>query len=123
MKKVLLTLLVMVVIVLGLGAAGFAGYRYGYAQALQTTSNGNPPRMPQDFGFDPNKMPMHGRGFDHRAEMMPRGRMGFGMFGPVLFLAQLAFWIFVIWAVYTLVVRSGWRLTRTTQPAETQAKE
>lgn len=139
MKKVLLTLLAVMFVTAGLGAAGFAGYRYGYAQGVQTTSDVNgQPNLP-GFSFGPNRMPMHEygfdrnfgpeRGFDRGFPMMPGGRMGFGLFGPLLFLLQLAFWVFVIWAIYTLVIRSGWRITRTPQsndappaPTETDVK-
>lgn len=129
MKKVLLTLLAVVLIVAGLGAAGFAGYRFGYAQGVQFASDGDAQPTFPGFAFGPNRMPLHGhgfdrnfgpeRGFDRSFEMRPGGSMGFGLFGPLLFLLQLAFWAFVIWAVYTLVTRSGWRLTRTTRPIET----
>jgi hypothetical protein len=128
MKKVLLTLLAVVVVVAGLGAAGFAGYRYGYIQGVQSVADGDPGLILPGFAFGPNKMPMHGngfdrnfgpeRGFDRGFDMHPGGRMGFGLFGPLLFLLQLAFWAFVIWAIYTLFMRSGWRLTRTTQTVE-----
>lgn len=128
MKKVLLTLLAVVVIAAGLGAAGFAGYRFGYAQGQQSASNADVQPILPGFAFGPNRMPMHGHGFDRNFgpdrgldrgfQMMPGGRMGFGLFGPLLFLLQLGFWTFVIWAIYTLVTRSGWRLTRTTQPVE-----
>jgi hypothetical protein len=128
MKKVLLVLLAVVLIAAGLGAAGFAGYRFGYSQGVLSASDGDPGLMMPGFAFGPNRMPMHDqwfdrdrgpeRGFARGFDMGPGGRMGFGFFGPVLFLLQLAFWIFVIWAIYTLVIRSGWRLTRTTQAVE-----
>lgn len=122
MKKVLLTLLALVVVVAGLGAAGFAGYRYGYIQGVQSVADGDPQLILPGFAFGPNKMPMHGNGFDRNfgpeRGFDRGGMMGFGLFGPLLFLLQLAFWALVIWAIYTLVLRSGWRLTRTTQPVE-----
>jgi hypothetical protein len=118
-------------LVAGLGAVGFAGYRFGFAQGLQAASDGNAQVMPPRFGFDPNSMPMHGHGFDRNFgpgrgsergfAMMPGGGMGFGFFGPLLFLARIGFWALVIWAIYMLVTRSGWRLTRTTHPVETQS--
>ena len=131
MKKVLLTLLVVVVILAGLSAAGFAGYRYGYAQGLQTAAGGDAQANPRGFGFGPNQMPMHGygfdrdlgpgRGFEHGFGMMPGTRMGLGFLGPIGFVARIAFWVLVIWAVYMLVTRSGWRLTRTAAPVESQS--
>ena len=126
MRKVLLTLLVVVLLVAGLGAAGFAGYRYGYAQGVVASSDGN---VLPGFGSGPQRMPMHGfgferghgRGFDHGFGMMQGGGiMGFGFFGPLFLLARIAFWALVIWAIYMLVTRSGWRLTRTTQTAAAQ---
>jgi hypothetical protein len=129
MKKVLLSLLVVVLVAASLGAVGFAGYRFGFAQGVQSASDIDPQLMMPGFAFGPNRMPMPdnwfdrnsgpGRDFERGFDMRPGGRMGFGLFGPVLFLLQLAFWVFVIWAIYTLVIRSGWRLTRTTQPSET----
>lgn len=125
MKKVLLVLFAVVLVAAGLGAAGYTGYRFGYAQGVQSASNGELQQMLPGFAFGPNRMPMHGHWFDRDIgpergfDMRPGGRMGFGLFGPVLFLLQLGFWAFVIWAIYTLVMRSGWRLTRTTQPVET----
>lgn len=138
MRKVLLTLLVVVLLLAGLGAAGFAGYRYGYAQGAVASSDGNTQTIPPGFGYGPHGMPGHGfgmdRGFGHGAErgfgMMHGGIPGFGFFSPLFFLARLAFWALVIWAIYMLVTRSGWRLTRTTQTVtpsstvtETERKE
>lgn len=127
MRKVLLTLLVIVLVLAGLGAAGFAGYRYGYAQGVLASSDGDTQIIPPGFGYGPHRMPHgfgfdrgFGRGFDRGFGMMPGGMMGFGFFGPLLLLVRIAFWAFVIWAIYMLVTRSGWRLTRTTQPIETQ---
>lgn len=119
MKKVLLTLLVVILILGALGAAGFAGYRYGYSQGLLATSNGEPLFVTP--GFNPYRMPYHHFGFERGFDrgnfgMMGRGGMGFGFFGPLLFLVQLAFWALVIWAIYALITRSGWRLTKT-EPA------
>ena len=129
MRKVLLTLLVVVLVLAGLGAAGLAGYRYGYAQGVVAASDGDAQLLMPGFAYGPNRMPMHGfgldrgfgRGFDRGFGMMPGGMMGFGFFGPLVFLARIAFWGLVIWAIYMLVTRSGWRLTRTTQSVEPQA--
>jgi hypothetical protein len=127
MRKVLLTLLVVVLIFAGLGAAGFAGYRYGYAQGVVASSNGTTQTIPPGFGYGPQRMPMHEFGFDRglgRGErgfgMMRGGMMSFGFFGPLFLLVRIAFWALVIWAIYMLVTRSGWRLTRTTQTVASQ---
>ncbi len=122
MKKFLLGLLTVVVILAALGAAGFTGYRYGFNHGALTSSNGDARQVVPGFGFDPQHMPMHNFGndeFNRRFSggpgfnMMHRGGMGFGFFGPFMFLVRIAFWGLVIWALYTLVVRSGWRLTKT----------
>ena len=124
MKKILLSL---VVIVLALGvvaAAGFTGYRFGYAQGLQATADGQSPQLHPFDEVNPRGMPMRGFGFDrefHRGLGMGGFPMrGFGFFSPFRFLLQLAVLALVVWFVYWLFTRSGWRLTRTTQTVETQ---
>ncbi len=127
MKKVLLSLLA-IIVVLGLfAAAGYAGYRFGYAQGVQTktTANGapaNPALRPfGNFGFGPNQMPMHrfraGRGFRRGGAPI----MGFAFLPLVAILARtmvlIALVLLVIGFVYWLITRGGWRLTR--QPVET----
>jgi hypothetical protein len=124
MKKVLLTLLAVVLILGALGAAGLTGYRYGYAQGALATSNGDTQPLLPGFGLGPQRMPMHNFGFDRNFgpggfHMMGRGGMGFGFFSPIIFLVRIAFWALVIWAIYMLVARSGWRLTKTPPAAET----
>jgi hypothetical protein len=130
MKKVLLSLLA-IIVVLGLfAAAGYAGYRFGYTQGVQTktTANGapsNPTLRPfgnYNFGFGPNQMPMRrfraGRGFRRGGVPM----MGFAFLPLVAILARtmvlIALVLLVIGFVYWLITRSGWRLTR--QPVETR---
>lgn len=125
MRKVLLTLLVVVLIFAGLAAAGLAGYRYGYAQGVVASSDDSAQQILPGFGYGMHRMPMHGFGLDrgfHRGfgMMQGGGMMGFGFFGPLFFLARIAFWGLVIWAIYMLVAHSGWRLTRTAQTVETQ---
>lgn len=128
MKKVLLTLLALVLLVGALGAVGMTGYRFGYAQGVAAGSDGETLEMPRGFGLGPQRMPMHNFGFDRGFDrefgpggfhMMRRGGMGIGFFGPLVFLFQIAFWGLLIWAIYTLVLRSGWRLTRTTPITQT----
>jgi len=128
MKKVLLTLLAVVVILGALGAAGFAGYQFGFRQGAVSTTDGNAQVAPFGKDFGPGRMPMHNFGFNHDRGFGPGGfgmmnhGMGFGFFAPLMFLARIAFWALVIWAVYMLVTRSGWRITRTVQASEPQAK-
>lgn len=122
MKKFLPGLLTVVLILGVLGAVGFAGYRYGLNQAEFSAANGDAPQAVPGFG--PHRMPIHSFGNDefHRGlggpgfRMMHGGR-GFGFFAPLMFLLRLAFWALVIWAIYMLIVRSGWRLTRTVPAA------
>jgi hypothetical protein len=123
MKKVLLTLLALVLILGALGAAGFAGFQYGYRQGALSAAGDNAQVVPgRNFGPQ-GMMPGRNFGFDREFGargfgMMNRG-MGFGFFGPFMFLARIAFWALVIWALYMLVTRSGWRITRTTQTQTT----
>ena len=124
MKRVLLSLLA-IVVVLGLfAAAGFTGYRFGYAQGAGVAANGDELR-PRVGPFDeirPNRMPMRDFGFNrgfHR-EFGMRGfpGMGFGFFSPWTLLWRLAVLALIVWFAYWLFTRSGWRLTRTAQTTE-----
>ena len=123
MKKVLLTLLAVVLLVAALGAAGMVGYRYGYSQGILSAASSDSTAVIPRFNVNPHGMYM--RGFDHdfgrgNFGMMGHGGMGFGFFTPLMFVVRIAFWVLVIWAVYMLVTRSGWRLTKT-QPAPVAA--
>ena len=136
MKKILLTLLV-VILALGLFAAvGYTGYRLGYAQGVQTAATGDtaqPGLRPfDDFGRRgiPNLGDRFERDF-HRG-VGPGGfpMRGFGFFSPLRFLVQVAVLALLVGFVYWLFTRSGWRLTRTAQttgtpppPVETEVKE
>ena len=141
MKKVLLTLLGIIVVLGVLAGAGFVGYRIGYKQAaarVVTTAKGTAQLPPQNKGlnqrgmpfngFGPQNMPMlrnfdngFGRGFNRGmgpggfGMMMGRGR-GFGFFGPLQFLLHVGVWVLVIWLIYMVIKGSGWRLTR--EPAQ-----
>lgn len=130
MKKVLLTLLAVVVIVGALAGAGFAGYRIGYRQSARVTSTtNNPPNnnMPFVHPFGSQNMPMHnfgrdfdqgfGRGFGPGGFGM-RGGMRFGFLSPLMFLGRILLWALIIWFAYWLFTKSGWKLTRTPQPVE-----
>ena len=130
MKKVLLTLLT-IVVVLGLFAAtGYAGYRFGYMRGAQLTANGGTPNSqvrPFD-NFDRRGMPRFGddfgrgiqRGFGMRG--VPMMGMGFGFFSLFAFLARIAVFALIIWFIYWLFTQNGWRLTRTVQTTEPQPK-
>ena len=133
MKKVLLTLLT-VVLVLGLfAAAGYAGYRFGFMRGAQTTAKGNPsePQLRPFDNFDRPRMPMHnfgddfGRGIRRGFGMHGFPMMGFGFFSPLMFLGRIAVFALIIWFIYWLFTRSGWRLTRQTvesSPSKTETK-
>lgn len=117
MKKVFLIILVVVLAIGALAGIGFAGYRFGYMQRVQITSDGTAPsigrdRLPQ---FHPRLLDRDfGRGIAPKHFfMMPYGR-GFGFFSPLFFLGRIAFWALVIWFVYWLFTRSGWHITRQT---------
>jgi len=118
MKRTLLTLLA-VVVVLGLfAAAGFTGYRVGYAQGMQATANGNMPELRPFDDFGPRGMPMHRFGFERgfQRDFGPGGfpMMGYGFFSPWILIGRLAVLALIVWFVYWLFTRSGWRLTRQT---------
>jgi hypothetical protein len=127
MKKVLLTLLATLV-VLGLFAAiGFTGYRFGYAQGLQATTNGEAPGPRLFERMGPGRMPMHDfgmdRGFPHGFGMRGFPMMGFGFFSPFRILVQLAVLALIIWFAYWLFTRSGYQITRTVQTIPTPPTE
>ena len=124
MKKVLLTLLAVVVVLGVIGAAGFTGYRFGYAQGIQATVGGQIPNLRlfdgrpgralrDNFGMD--------RGFERGFGMRGVPMMGFG-FSLFRFVTQLAVLALVIWFAYWLFTRSGWRLTRQTAPTAQTAQ-
>ena len=125
MRKVLFTLLGIMVVVGVLAGAGFAGYRIGYMQGARANAKGNTQVLPPNKGFDPRGMPMRNfgndfergfnRGFGPRGfGMMERGMggRGFGFFSPFFLLIRVGFWAFIIWLVYKVIKGSGWTLTR-----------
>jgi hypothetical protein len=132
MKKFLLSLLVIIVALGLLGAAGFAGYRYGFIQGMIVASNqsttgngignGNGKVQPwgPGFGMMQRGMPMHnfgdGRGFERDGfGRMRRG--GFGFFPLLGALIWLLFLGLIVAGIVWLINRSGWRLTRTASVA------
>ncbi len=133
MKKVLLSLLA-VVVVLGLFAvAGYAGYRLGYGQGVQSKmaasspSNPNPLLRPfNNFNFGsgmhqaPTRRFRSGRDFRRG---VPVTGFGFGVFALFMSLARvavlIAIFLLVIGFIYWLLTRTGWRLTRAAQTSAT----
>ena len=132
MKKVLLSLFAGVLILASVAAAGFTGYRFGYAQGVQESTDGQASAFRPFDERGPNRMPMHnfGNRLDRPfAREFRRGGFslhgwGFGFFALLRFLTQLMVLALLIGAVYWLFTRSGWQLTRTqaTQTIETQPK-
>ena len=121
MKRFLLSLLVIVLALVLLGAAGYAGYRYGFTQGMVAASNGNAPSLGHGYGMIPRGMHEFGfaRGFDRDGfGMMGRG-FGFGFFPLLGLLLRLLFLGLIIAAIYWLITRSGWQLTRATPAATT----
>jgi hypothetical protein len=129
MKKVLLTLLAVIVILGALGGVGFAGYRIGYMQGA--SASGKLPAV-GFYHMNPDQMPMHrfnnnefgGWNQQYRSPMMGRGGgFGMGFFSPLHFLWNIVVLGLVIWFVYWLFTKSGWRITRTaSNPQNPEAK-
>ena len=133
MKKVLLTLLGIIVVVGVLAGAGFAGYRIGYSQGALATSDGTTQLIPGGRGpglqgmpmhnFGIQRMPLHNfRGFERGIGpggfgMMNRG-MGFNFFSPFHFIVRLASFGLIIWLAYRLFKGNGWNFSLTRQTVE-----
>ena len=135
MKKVLLTLLGIIVVAGILAAAGFMGYRIGYKHGALASSAGTAQLAPWGKNFDPQDLPMHNfdkgfgsqripmhnfnRGFGPGGfGMMERGMRGGGFSSPFFFLVHVAIWVLIIWLVYKLIKGSGWKLSLTRQAVE-----
>jgi len=117
MKKVLLTLLAVIVIVGALAGAGFVGYRIGYNQGASGNvafAHMNPSFMPmQRFDRD------FGPGFNtYRMPMMGRGGFGITFLSPFRILWNIAILALIIWFVYWLFTKSGWQITRNTNSGQ-----
>lgn len=119
MKKILLTLLAVIVIAGALAGAGYAGYSIGYNQGA--AASGNTPFLGRAERMDPNLMPHNfDRDFGFRAQpfrspMMGRNDFGFNIFSPFRILWNIATLALVIWFSYWLFTKSGWRITRQTE--------
>jgi len=132
MKKVLLTLLAIIVALGLLGGAGFVGYRIGIRQGLRVNTNGNAPRLNHLPQFGENNLPpshpgMNDRNFDrgfapnHFSMMGRGGRMGF--FSLFQFLWRLLIVGLLIWLGYKLFTSNGWQLSLTRQSVSTASEE
>ena len=124
-----------------LAAAGFAGYRVGYARGLTANPNakdfmagpfwrGQGHMQNLDKNFD-QRGPVPGQEFggrqfdrfDGRNFDRFNGRGGFPFFAPLFGLVRLAVLAVLIWLGYKLVKNSGWRLTRVTAEPAPVAEE
>jgi len=116
MKKVLLTLLAVIVIAGALAGAGFAGYQIGLKQG--GTSSGEVQRFVRPDRAMPNIMPHNfGRDFGPRVQpfQMPgRGVFGIRFFSPFRFLWNAAVLVLIVLFAYWLFTKSGWQITRKT---------
>lgn len=124
MKKVLFTLLAVIVVVGALIGAGYMGYRIGYNDGA--TGSGNMPAWDRFSHMDPSQMPMQkfgqrfdrgpGRdfGFNQHSMMRPGGfnTMGYGHYSPFFSLWRIAILGLAIWFAYWLFTKSGWQITR-----------
>ena len=117
MKKVLLILLSIIVVLGALAGAGYTGYRIGYVQG--TTASGNAPAIGR-YHMNPDQMPFYQHGFDfeqrgqfNRSPMMNHG-FGVRFFSPLHFIWNLVVLGLIVWFVYWLFNKSGWRITRDT---------
>ena len=125
MRKVLLSLIAAVLVIGLFAAVGYTAYRVGYNQGAQAAAGGDTLLFRQFEEVGPRGMPMHPFGRDiergfHRGFSPGRfPAMGFGFFSPILFLARIAVLGLVLWFVYWLFTRNGWRLTRTPQATAT----
>ena len=132
MKRILLTILAIVLVLGVVTAAGFSGYRFGYAQGIRATAGGQAPSLRPFDERGPDRMPGFGmqRDFHRGFGMGGFPMMGFRFWSPLLFLGQIAVLALIVWFVSWLFTRSGWRLTRTAPtsvapppPADTEVKE
>jgi len=128
MKKILLSLLILVVALGLLAGAGFLGYRLGYDNG--TTSSGHMPAYGRYHHTDPENMPGYGFGkgsdrgsgpsfgFNNHLMMRPGGFniRGFNYFSPLHLLWNIALLGLVIWFGYWLITKSGWQITRKSDP-------
>ena len=134
MKKVLLTLLGIIVVVGILAGAGFAGYRIGYNHGALASADGTVQLAPLGRGFEMHGMSMHNfnQGFEHGFNqrvgpgdfgMQGRGGMRFNFFSPFYLMIRLAVFGILIWLAYKLIKGSGWKLSLTHQAVESPKVE
>ena len=125
MKKVLLTLLAVIVIVGALAGVGYTGYRVGYNQGA--ISSGNAPFIGRSERMNPQFMPHFNREFGLRttpfhSPMMGRSDFGYNIFAPLRLLWNVGILALVVWFIYWLFTKSGWQVTRKTQDTPSQTE-
>lgn len=130
MKRILLSLLVVIVALGLLGTVGIAGYRMGYAQGIEQRAGGEAPEGHPFFTFErmrPGRMHMYsfdiGPGFHPGFRMGGISPMGFGFFSLVGFLWRIAVFALIIGGVYGLLTLGGWQLTRIEPKTVTQTSQ
>ena len=119
MKRILLTLLALVVVIGMFSVVGYAGYRLGLAQGVERSADNDMPRLRPFDDFGPRAPRLHD--FEFHGGF----RRGFidipGRAFRLFFLFRLLFWLaaltLVIWLISWLFARSGWRLVRETSTA------
>lgn len=114
MKRILLTVLVIMIGIASFAAIGYSGYRLGYAQGAQAATSADAPQLRPFDRFGRDEIPGRPFGFDRGLRRGFDGFAGRGsvFFAPFLWLIALAILGIVGWFAYWLVARSGWRLTR-----------
>ena len=125
MRRIILSLLTVVVIAGLFAVTGYAGYRLGFARGAQSTANGDETPRPGLRPFDefgPRGMPGRDFRFDREFGMRGFHRMRFGLFSPFILLGQLLLIGLIAGLIYWLFTRSGWHLTRTARTTETAAR-
>lgn len=124
MKKVLLSLLAVIVVIGALVGAGSMGYRIGYNNG--TTGSGDGPAFGRFSHMNPYQMPMHNFGndldkgfgqgfrFNQHPMMRPGGfnGMGYDYYSPFSSLIHIGILGLLIWLAYWLFTKSGWQITR-----------
>ena len=124
MKKAILIILGAALVIGVLAGAGFAGYRVGYNQGVRVSANGAPQPLDRFEPFGKDRVPprnfrqfQRGLGNGFGPGRFPMGRrMGFGFFGPLMFIGRIVIWGIILWFIFWLFTKSGWQLTRASQP-------
>ena len=135
MKKWILGIVITILALGALAGVGFAGYRIGFmqgarlTQTVRTPNNNNvaPPFANRSNRFNQNNMPQFhpdmndrnfGPGFGINRFPMTRMGRGFGFFSPFQFIWRVVIFGLIIWFFYWLFAKSGWQLTRKSQPVD-----